>query len=77
MQYSLLAFSYSYETKLYLSHSIDFNKYKPLMQVGLNGLIIFSILGTAAAGKAQDLRGRIDSYQVQQIRTSGILTVIL
>ncbi len=40
--------------------------------VRLNGLVVFSMLGAAAAVNAQDLRARIDSYLMEQVRTSGI-----
>ncbi len=40
--------------------------------VRLNYLVVLSIVGAAAGASAQDLRARIDSYLVEQVRTSGI-----
>ena len=40
--------------------------------VRLNCLVILSIVGTAASASAQNLRARIDSYLMEQVRTSGI-----
>lgn len=38
----------------------------------LHYLVVLSVVATAAAGSAQDLPARIDSYLVEQVRTSGI-----
>ena len=40
--------------------------------VRLNGLLVLSILGTAACASDQDLSTRIDDYLLEQVRTSGI-----
>ena len=40
--------------------------------VRLSYLVVLAIVGAAAGTSAQDLRARIDSYLVEQVRTSRI-----